>query len=220
MGRDALGSDLAVRDSTVTPPSPSPGPSATATPPAEIRAVVLACRDARLAIAGGGVLRLDPATACPSDPAGRTFALAFAPDGSVIVRIRLVGTGETLGEPDRIPPAAWAVVPRTPPVSSEQVSVVIDVFVPARTPATDDIYLATERSNWNPTEIRMNRVDGRHFTATIEVPRGSTLALQISRGSYNTLERDAARTVPPPHTIDAQPGAKLRVDVAAWADID
>jgi hypothetical protein len=104
--------------------------------------------------------------------------------------------------------------------STARVSVVIDVYVPVRTPATDDVYLATERSNWNPAEIRMNRVDGRHFTATLEAPRGSTLALQISRGSYATLERDAARTVPPPHTVEAQSGAKLRVDVAAWADID
>jgi len=182
--------------------------------------VVLACRDARLAVAGGGVLRLDPAIPCPADPAGRAFALGFAADGSVIVQLRPARTGETLGEPDRIPSAAWAVAPRTPPVSSERISVVIDVFVPARTPATDDIYLATERSNWNPTEIRMNRVDGRHFTTTIVVSRGTVLAVQISRGSYTTLERDAARTVPPPHTIDAQPGAKLRVDVAAWADID
>ncbi len=204
----------------MTPPAPGPAPSASATPPAEIRTVVLACRDGRLAVAGGGILRLDPGTACPAESAGRAFALTFAADGAVVVRIRPARTGETLGEPDHIPPAAWAVAPRVPLTSSEQISVVVDVYVPARTPATDDVYLATERSNWNPTEIRMNRVDGRHFTATIVVPRGTTLALQISRGSYTTLERDAARTVPPPHTIEAQPGAKLRVDVAAWADID
>jgi len=218
MGRDALGPGLVVRDPPVTPPSPSPGPSPT--PPAEIRAVVLACRDGRLAVAGGGVLRLDGPTPCPADAAGRAFALAFDPDGTVVVRLRPARPGEPLGEADRIPAAAWAVLPRRPLASTAQVSVVIDVYVPARTPATDDIYLATERSNWNPTEIRMNRVDGRHFTATAVVAQGTTLAFQISRGSYATLERDAARTVPPPHTIEATPGAKLRVDVAAWADID
>jgi hypothetical protein len=202
----------------VTPPSPAP--SAAASPPAEIRTVVLACRDARLAVAGGGVLRLDPATPCPADAAGRTFALTFASDGAVVVRLRPARTGEVLETPDRIPPIAWAVAPRVPLASGEKISVVVDVYVPARTPATDDIYLATERSNWNPTEIRMNRVDGRHFSATIVVARGTALALQISRGSYASLERDAARTVPPPHTIDAEPGVKLRIDVAAWADID
>lgn len=202
----------------MTPPSPAP--PAAATPAAEIRTVILACRDARLAVAGGGVLRLDPTTPCPADAAGRTFALTFAPDGAVVVRMRPARTGEVLDTPDHIPPIAWAIAPRVPLASSEQISVFVDVYVPARTPATDDIYLATERSNWNPTEIRMNRVDGRHFSATIVVSRGTALALQISRGSYTTLERDAARTVPPPHTIDAEPGAKLRVDVAAWADID
>lgn len=199
-------------------PSPSPGPSPT--PPAEIRAVALACSGDRLAIAGGGILRLGPQVPCPAAAAGRSFAVAFDPDGRVVVRIRPARFGEPLGDPDQIPATAWAVAPRRPPVSTAPVAVVIDVYVPPRTPATDDIYLATERSNWNPTEIRMNRVDGRHFTATLEVPRGSTVALQISRGSYATLERDAARTVPPPHTIEARPGAELRVDVAAWADID
>jgi hypothetical protein len=198
-------------------PAPSPTPSAI---PGEIRAVALACRDGRLAVAGGGILRLDPKTPCPPDAAGRTFALTFDPDGTVVVRLRPARASEPLGEADRIPVTAWAVPPRRATESTETVSVVVDVYVPARTPATDDIYLATDRSNWNPTEIRMNRVDGRHFTATIVVDRGATLALQISRGSYSTLERDAARTVPPPHTIEAEPGAKLRVDVPAWADID
>jgi hypothetical protein len=171
-------------------------------------------------VAGGGVLRLDPQVPCPANAAGRSFAIAFDPAGRIVVRLRPARFGEPLADADRVPATAWAVAPRTPPESSAKVAVVIDVLVPPRTPATDDIYLATERSNWNPTEIRMNRVDGRHFSATLEVPRGSTLALQISRGSYATLERDAARTVPPPHTVEAQPGAKLRVDVAAWADID
>ena len=201
-------------------PTPIPIPSPSATAPTEIRTVVLACRDGRLAVAGGGVLRLDPATPCPAAAPGRAFALTFAPDGAVVIRMRPAPAAAALGSPDRIPAAAWAVPPRVPLASSEQVSVAIDVYVPARTPATDDIYLATERSNWNPTEIRMNRVDGRHFSATLVVSRGTVLALQISRGSYATLERDAARTVPPPHTLDAQPGAKLRIDVAAWADID
>ena len=119
------------------------------------------------------ILRLDAAAPCPADAAGRAFALTFAPDGAVVVRVRPVRTGETLGTPDRIPPIAWAIAPRVPLTSGEQVSVVVDVYVPARTPATDDIYLATERSNWNPTEIRMNRVDGRHFSATIVVSRGT-----------------------------------------------
>jgi hypothetical protein len=197
-------------------PTPSPEPS----PPAEIRAVVLACRDQRLALAGGGVLRLGPETACPGAGAGRTFALSFDAGGTVVVRLRPVRPGETLGEPDRIPAAAWAVPPRQTTEAAEKVPVVIDVYVPPRTPVTDDVYLSTERSNWNPTEIRMNRVDGRHFTATLVVARGTTIPFRVSRGSYATLERDAARTVPPPHLIRAEAGWTIRVDVPAWGDID
>lgn len=196
--------------------TPSPAP----TVPAEFRAVVIACRDGRLALAGGGVLRLGPDTACPDGGAGRAYALNFDADGTVVVRFRVPRTGETLGDPRRIPTTAWAVAPREATEATEKVSVVIDVYVPPRTPVTDDIYLTTERSNWNPSEIRMNRVDGRHFTATLEVARGTVVPFRVSRGSYATLERDDARTVPPPHEIRAEPGFTIRVDVPAWGDID
>lgn len=200
-------------------PAPSPTPSAAATPPAEVRAVVLACRDGRLAVAGGGVLRLAGNAACPADAAGRAFALGFDPAGNVVVRIRLAQPGEALAGPDRIPDGAWAIAPVRPPAAAETVQIVIDVFVPPRTPPTDDIYLATDRSNWNATEIRMNRVDGRHFTATLDVPRGTTFAFQISRGSFGTLERDAAGAILPPHVVHADANTELRVSVAAWTDI-
>jgi hypothetical protein len=192
--------------------TPSPEPTA----PVEIRAVVLACRDERLALAGGGVLRLDRDIPCPPGGAGHAFALSFDSAGTVVVRMRPAKTGE----PGSIPASAWAVAPRQAPEATEKISVVVDVYVPARTPPTDDIYLSTERSNWNPTEIRMNRVDGRHFTATLVVGRSTTVPFRVSRGSYATLERDAARTVPPPHLIRAEPGWTIRVDVPAWGDIN
>jgi hypothetical protein len=198
-------------------PVPSPGPSADAVLP--VRAVVLACRNARLAVSGGGVLRLAPGLPCPGDAAGRAFAIGFDPDGAVVVSLRPAHPGETLASADRIPPAAWAVAPSRPLSAGESVSVVVDVTTPPRTPATDDVYLSTDRSSWNATEIRMNRIDGRHFTATFTVPRGSTVSFQVSRGSFSTQERDAAGAITPPHRIHADPGARVRVTVAAWADI-
>lgn len=187
--------------------------------PIDVKAVVIACRDGRLALSGGGVVRLDPQTPCPPNAAGRTFAISFDADG-IVVRLRPPNRGETLAEPSKIPSTAYLSPPREPAKdASEQVSCVIDVYVPPRTPPTDDIYISTERSNWNAAEIRLNRVDPRHYTTTIVLPRGTILPFRISRGSLATGERDAAQTIPPPHILRAQANTELRIDVAGWADI-
>jgi hypothetical protein len=186
--------------------------------PAEIRVVVLACRADRLAIAGGGVLRLDPATTCPTNAPGRPFALTFDADGNTVVHVRAVRPGEKLAAPEKIPATAYAVAPRAPAEAGDLVQTVVDVYIPARTPATEDIYLMTERSNWTPTEVRLNRVDARHFTTTLLLRRGATMLFRITRGSFATHERDAARTIPPPHAVRA--GVPLRIDIPAWSDID
>jgi hypothetical protein len=186
--------------------------------PADVRVVVLACRAERLAIAGGGILRLAPGTPCPPAASGRPFAITLDADGSVVVRLRVVMPGETLAAPEKIPAAAYAVAPRRPAETGENVETVVDVYVPARTPATDDVYLSTERSNWNASELRMNRVDARRFTTTLVLRRGTTLPLRVTRGSFATYERDAARTLPAPHVVRA--GEPLRIDVPAWADVD
>jgi hypothetical protein len=66
----------------------------------------------------------------------------------------------------------------------------------------------------------MDRVDGRHFRYALQVHRGSRVAFRVTRGSQGTLERDAARALPPAHIASGEPGARVSVDVAAWADID
>lgn len=96
----------------------------------------------------------------------------------------------------------------------------IDVTVPPRTPPSDDIYVSTERSGWSPNEVRMDRVDARHYRLALRLHRDARLAFRVTRGSYATIERDAARALPPAHVADGRPDAHVVVDVAAWADID
>ncbi len=92
--------------------------------------------------------------------------------------------------------------------------------MPPRTPPGDDIYVSTERSGWSPSELRMNRIDSRHFQIVVKLSRGARLAFRVTRGSFGTIERDAARTLPPAHIALGEPNAHVRVDVPAWADID
>ena len=182
------------------------------------RVVPLACSDDRLAIAGGGVLRLAQSATCAAVVPGRALAISLDDDGRVTPRA-LDASARPASE---LPRSAYATPPAAPAEADtgELVTVTIDVFVPPRTPPTDDIYLSTERSDWNPAEVRMDRVDARHYRLGLQLRRGARLAFRVTRGSFGTIERDAARALPPAHIIIGAPGADERVSVAAWADID
>jgi hypothetical protein len=182
------------------------------------RIVPLACSGDRLAVAGGGVMRLAAGASCSSFVPGRPTGVMIGEDGRA--------TPHALG-PDalaaaRIPRSAFVFVAAQERDADETaiVNVPIDVTVPARTPPGDDIYLSTDRSNWSPSEIRMDRVDARHFRYTLQVHRGARIAFRVTRGSYATLERDASRALPPAHIAPGEPSAHVNVTVAAWADID
>ncbi len=103
---------------------------------------------------------------------------------------------------------------------TQLVTSTIDVTVPPRTPPGDDIYISTERSSWSPSEVRMDRVDARHFRLVLRLHRGARVAFRVTRGSFGTIERNAARALPPAHVALGEPDAHVVVVVAAWGDID
>jgi hypothetical protein len=182
------------------------------------RIVPLACEGDRLVVAGAGVLRLAEGATCSGVVPGRAIGISLDADGRA--------------RPEKLPPDAQpaAKIPRTAYLiapaaerdadQTQLVTSTIDVYVPARTPPSDDIYVSTERSSWSPTEIRMDRVDARHFRLEMKLRRGARVPFRITRGSFGTTERDAARALPPAHVALGEPNAAVRVDVAAWADID
>jgi hypothetical protein len=182
------------------------------------RVVPLACSGDRLGVAGGGVLRLADGIACSAVVPGRPLGVVLGDDGRVTIATL---PADALPQ-SKIPRTAFILAPAAERDADETqlVTVTIDVAVPPRTPAGDDIYVSTERSNWNPNEIRMDQVDGRHYRLALQVHRGARVAFRITRGTYSTLERDAARALPPAHIAPGEPGAHVSVDVAAWADID
>jgi hypothetical protein len=182
------------------------------------RVVPLACNGDRLAVAGAGVLRLADGVSCASVVPGRPIAVAIDADGRATPHAL---TPDAL-PPSKIPRTAFLIAPAAESDNDEtqMVTTTIDVFVPPRTPPGDDIYLSTERSGWSPSELRMNRIDTRHFRLSLKLHRGARLAFRVTRGSFGTIERDAARALPPAHVAPGEPDAHVRVDVAAWADID
>ncbi|HZO93420.1 MAG TPA: hypothetical protein VFB22_06585 [Candidatus Baltobacteraceae bacterium] len=182
------------------------------------RVVPLACDGDRLAVAGGGVLRLAAGASCAAVVPGRAIAVALDADGRATPRALVPGTKPG----SAIPRAAFVLAPAAPADQDENelVDATIDVVVPPRTPPTDDIYISTDRSGWSPSEIRMDRVDARHYRLGLRLHRGARVLFRVTRGSYGTIERDAAMALPPAHVLVAEPGADVTVVVAAWADID
>lgn len=179
------------------------------------RVVPLACGDGRLALAGGAVLRLADGASCASVRSGRALAIALDGDGRATPRPLAPGARPA----SEIPRAAFVIAPTATEDQREIVTVVVEVAAPPRTPPNDDLYLSTERSGWSPSEIRMDRVDARHFRLALRLRRGARLAFRVTRGNAATIERDATRALPPAHVVVAEPGARIAVDVAAWADV-
>jgi len=182
------------------------------------RIVPLACNGDRLVVAGAGVLRLADGVSCAVIVPGRAIAVALDADGRATPQKI---TPDTLPAA-KIPRTAYVLAPagETDADQTTLVTSTIDVIVPARTPPSDDIYLSTERTSWSPSEVRMDRVDPRHFRLALQLHRGARVAFRVTRGSFATTERDAARALPPAHIAVGEPDAKITVVVAAWADID
>jgi hypothetical protein len=99
------------------------------------------------------------------------------------------------------------------------VTLTIVVHVPGDTPTSDDVYLATERSNYSPAEVRMDRIDGSTFSTSVSVAAGTLLKYQFTRGTYATVERDRTGGIVEPHTLLATPNAKSSDTVVRWADL-
>ncbi|MFN2459923.1 MAG: hypothetical protein ABR591_04480 [Candidatus Velthaea sp.] len=195
-------------------------------PPAPVssdayRAVALAMSAGRLVLAGGGVLRLAAGCACEGNVAGHAVALTLDASGAV-VQLHRAAAGSSLRAASDIPAQAYlfAVQSSTNGDPNNPVTLTIVAAVPAQTPPGDDVYVSTERSSWNPAELRMNRVDALHWSLSLSLPRGAHVAFRFTRGSFATTERNEARQLPPAHVLVAEAGAKAVVTVPAWADIN
>lgn len=179
------------------------------------RIVPLACTPNGLAISGGGVLRISSQASCAGVVPGRAIAVTLDPDGRVIPQKADAGAHPA----SELPQSAYAFAPASPSAAEGgEVTIAIVVTIPPSTPAGSDIYLSTERSGFNPSEIRMDQVDARRYRLQLPLLAGGRLAFRVTRGSYATIERDIKGRLPPPHIATGVAGATFGVAVAAWAD--
>jgi hypothetical protein len=106
------------------------------------------------------------------------------------------------------------------PVRAEAAVVNLAVTVPANTPPNDDVYVATNRSNFSPSEIRMQRTSARRFTVSLSLPRDSKLRYQFTRGSFATVERNRSGGIVEPHVLAVGSEATVETIVERFADLN
>ena len=94
------------------------------------------------------------------------------------------------------------------------------VEVPSKTPFDDPVYIATDKSGWSATALRMDRVDALHYELTMPINSGTTLLYRYTRGSWSSAERGQNGLEVPPRKITiTNADVKTRTDtVYSWGD--
>jgi hypothetical protein len=64
----------------------------------------------------------------------------------------------------------------------------------------------------------MDQLDARRYRLQLPLQEGGRLAFRVTRGTFNTIERDAKGRLPPPHIVTGQPGATFNITIEAWSD--
>src|SRR5450755_2196005 len=81
------------------------------------------------------------------------------------------------------------------------VAVTFVVRVPANTPPSDAVYLASNGGNWTPNGLRLAPLSGGRWTVTVQLAAGTQIEYRYTRGSWATDERTAAGTPTANRTI-------------------
>jgi hypothetical protein len=99
-------------------------------------------------------------------------------------------------------------------------SVVFEVTVPPTTAFTDSVFISTDTSEWNPTAIKLDRVDAYKYRAERFFASGTKFAYRVTRGSWNSVERGEDNLDAPPHQFFVREVDSLvaRVAVYHWSD--
>jgi hypothetical protein len=102
------------------------------------------------------------------------------------------------------------------------VRVIFLVEVPPKTPFGDQVYIATDKSGWSATAIRMDRVDALHYRVAIDQPSGAKLYYKYTRGSWRSAERgdNGIEGKPRLLTVENLDVQTKKDTVASWGDED
>ena len=96
------------------------------------------------------------------------------------------------------------------------------VRVPASTPAGSVLWISGDRAelgSWSGTGLRLEPATDRTWSATLELPAGTAFEFKVTRGSWDTVEKDATGGEIANRRSTAGAGDDtLRLVVGAWRD--
>jgi hypothetical protein len=222
--RYAVGALLAVALTALGAPS-----RAANTQQLVVRGVALVAENGYLVFTTGDAVKLAPGVATNGVTLGKTVRVVLDPLTHLATALDADPGAEEPGDVDAsaLPRAYVAVDPRSAQAVSATrgasaqaglATVTIDVRVPDDTPPGDDIYLATDRSGFSASELRLNRVDAHRWSIALQLPALSTLHYLFTRGSYATVERTRGGGIAPARGLTAAGRTTVDDAVARWAD--
>lgn len=100
------------------------------------------------------------------------------------------------------------------------VEVVFQVEVPATTPAGAVLHLAGNANGWNPGDPRwkLQRQPDGSWTGRFPLEPGYALQYKVTRGNWESVEKDAKGGEIPNRTLEARTDLRVRIRVEAWRD--
>lgn len=104
--------------------------------------------------------------------------------------------------------------------TGREVLVRFTVQVPPTTPLTDDVYISTDQSQWDPMAIKLLRVDALHYRIDRPFRSGVKLLYRYTRGTWRSAERGRDALEEPPRAfVVPESDTKNRSDVVYhWSD--
>ncbi|NWJ40457.1 MAG: hypothetical protein HXX12_05755 [Geothrix sp.] len=101
-----------------------------------------------------------------------------------------------------------------------KVAVSFQVTVPATTPADATLHVAGNMNGWNPgdPQWKLRRQADGTWSGQFPLESGYALQFKLTRGSWETVEKDAKGGELPNRTVEAGPATAVRVQVECWRD--
>jgi predicted alpha/beta superfamily hydrolase len=115
---------------------------------------------------------------------------------------------------------AFGLLPLSALTAAPSVALTLVVQVPQGTPADQALYLGANINGWTPGDPnwRLPAPTGGVSRATFTVPQGFALEFKVTRGSWETVEKDAQGQEIPNRTWSADRDETVTVVVESWRD--
>lgn len=119
-------------------------------------------------------------------------------------------------------PASLALLAAGLMASAPAAAVTFVVTVPASTPAGSELWISGDRPElgaWSGTGLRLERAGDGTWRGTLALPAGTRFEFKVTRGGWETVEKDARGGEIGNHGDVAGAGTDtIRVEVGAWRD--